>query len=423
VDFNFQNRRNAVVFAGIATLFSIAYVLLVISAWRSDTLLSRGDRQSLERAARLEQWNAQPHWKLGTYFLAVSEDPGSALSSLHRATALNPYSARYWLDVAAAAQALGNFQENSSALEHALQAEPTAPDVAWEAANFYLAQNDTARALPLLRVVVESDTTGRIPTALALSWRASQSVPQIVADVLPPQSSSYFSLLRILIADKASGPANQLWSALVATRIPFPVANAFPYFDYLINTHQIDQAEQVWKSLGDRDSELRERVDSNLVNDSGFERTYLNGGFGWRSDPDRQVQASLDTSEFHSGTRSLKLVFSGPAVSDTGIFEYVPVRPSTVYKLSAFVKSEDIISASGPRLVVQDMYSNKILATTDDMLGTSGWRQQVINLTTEPETRLVILKVSRVPGNPLIKGAFWLDDVSLVPAPLSEANR
>jgi len=286
-----------------------------------------------------------------------------------------------------------------------------------------LAQNDIPRALPLLRVVVENDTTGRIPTALALSWRASQSVPQIVADVLPPQSSSYFSLLRILTADKASNPANQLWGALVASKIPFPVANAFPYFDYLINTHQIDQAEQVWKSLGDRDSELRDRADSNIVNDSGFERTYLNGGFGWRNEPYSQVQASLDTSEFHSGTLALKLVFSGPPVSDTGVFEYVPVRPSTVYKLSAFVKSQDIISASGPRLVVQDIYSNKILATADDMLGTSGWRQQEVNLTTGSETRLVILKVSRIPGNPLIKGAFWLDDVSLAPAPLSEAKR
>jgi hypothetical protein len=30
---------------------------------------------------------------------------------------------------------------------------------------------------------------------------------------------------------------------------------------------------------------------------------------------------------------------------------------------------------------------------------------------TRPQTRLIAIKVMRVPGNPLIKGTFWLDDV------------
>jgi hypothetical protein len=30
-----------------------------------------------------------------------------------------------------------------------------------------------------------------------------------------------------------------------------------------------------------------------------------------------------------------------------------------------------------------------------------------------PQTRLIAIKVLRVPGNPLIKGTFWLDDVKL----------
>ena len=83
------------------------------------------------------------------------------------------------------------------------------------------------------------------------------------------------------------------------------------------------------------------------------------------------------------------------------------------YRLSAFVKSEDIVSASGPRLVIQEFYSNQELGSTDDLLGTTGWRQQVVNFVTGPEARLITLRVMRVPGNPLIKGTFWLDDVQL----------
>jgi type IV secretory pathway VirB2 component (pilin) len=47
------------------------------------------------------------------------------------------------------------------------------------------------------------------------------------------------------------------------------------------------------------------------------------------------------------------------------------------------------------------------------LLGTTGWRQQVVDFVTGPEARLITIRVIRVPGNPLIKGTFWLDDVQL----------
>ena len=90
--------------------------------------------------------------------------------------------------------------------------------------------------------------------------------------------------------------------------------------------------------------------------------------FGWRAEPYSQVDVSLDTSQFHSGTRALRLVFSGPA----GVSQYVPVQPNARYRLSTFVKSEEIVSASGPRIVVQDYYGNQALASTEDLLAPAG---------------------------------------------------
>ena len=40
----------------------------------------------------------------------------------------------------------------------------------------------------------------------------------------------------------------------------------------------------------------------------------------------------------------------------------------------------------------------------------------------EPEARLITVKLMRVPGNPLIKGTFWLDDVELTPVPTADNN-
>jgi hypothetical protein len=63
--------------------------------------------------------------------------------------------------------------------------------------------------------------------------------------------------------------------------------------------------------------------------------------------------------------------------------------------------------------VVQDYYNNQVLASTEDLLSTSGWRELVADFAAGPETRLIAIKVMRVPGNPLIKGTFWIDDAKL----------
>ena len=65
----------------------------------------------------------------------------------------------YWFDLAAAYQVAGDLSGQRDALEHALQAEPTAPDVAWEAANFFLIDGDIDRALREFHVVIENDNS------------------------------------------------------------------------------------------------------------------------------------------------------------------------------------------------------------------------------------------------------------------------
>ena len=71
---------------------------------------------------------------------------------------------------------------------------------------------------------------------------------------------------------------------------------------------------------------------------------------------------------------------------------------------------------------MQDYYGNQVLASTEDLLSTSGWRELLADFTTGPQTRLIAIKVMRVPGNPLIKGTFWLDDVKLTLAQTAAAD-
>jgi hypothetical protein len=148
--------------------------------------------------------------------------------------------------------------------------------------------------------------------------------------------------------------------------------------------------------------------------DGGLEKAFLNGGFDWRYSATGPVQLSVDTSEFHGGNRALRMMFQGPAVSDAGILEYIPVHPNIDYRFRAYTKAEEIESASGPRVAVLDAFSGEPYVLTDDSLGSTGWRQQSADFHTGANASLLIVTIRRVPGNALIKGKFWIDDLSLV---------
>ena len=408
-----NSRPRKLLFALVCLAASGLYLTVVARHYAAARLDVRLTPKSLARAARLEPWNAEPHWELGRYSLFVAQDPTAAVSDLEVAVTLNPHVAQYWLDLAAAYQVSGDVPRQRFALDQGLQAEPTAPDVAWEAANFYLVQYDLARALSLFRLVMANDPE-QLNAALSLCWRATGDVNRMLADAVPAKPAPYFALLNLLISQGQTKPAEVVWNRLAKLGQQFPASNTFPFMDYLIEKHEAAAAVQAWQLLVARNRDLQAYVQpGNLIVDGSLEKEFLNGGFDWRYSDNGAVQFSIDNSEFHGGNQSLRMAFSGPGVSDPGIFQYVPVRPDTNYHFTAYTKAEDIESASGPRLAILDAYSGKEYVLTDDSLGTTGWREHSADFQTGPESSLVIVKVTRVPGDPLIKGRFWMDDVSL----------
>jgi len=84
--------------------------------------------------------------------------------------------------------------------------------------------------------------------------------------------------------------------------------------------------------------------------------------------------------------------------------------------LRAFVRADNIVGSSGPRLAVADPYvSAQRFYTSDDILGTTLWSGQSGSFTTGPDTHMVAIMLLRDPPYDPIKGSLWLDDVSITP--------
>jgi hypothetical protein len=410
-----QSPLRRFVFAGACLLVVGFYLPFAGRAYLAAHLAAKPDLPDMQRAIRLEPSNAEYRALLGRYFALSGASIDEAISEFRTAVHLNPYESLYWLDLASAYQVAGRIDEQAQSVEQAVEADPTTPNVAWVAANFFLIQGNLGKALSCFRTVLANDPNA-VDHALRLCWRATGDVNKIFDQALPRRTDLYLSFLGLLVSKQEVVPAESAWDHLIGLRQTFPPKVAFPYFQLLIAKQEVKAAETAWQQLAQIDEEIQPYLPSheNLVVNGGFEETLLNGGFDWWYQPNPHAALAIDTDQFYGGTRSLSVTFDGRNSPDAGIVQFIPVKPDTDYEFSAESRTQDIDSASGPRFAIADAYTNSSYVLTDDLLGTNPWHRQQARFHTGPGTNLLFLKVVRQPAAPLIRGKLWIDDVRLV---------
>jgi hypothetical protein len=506
---------------GAAAALCLIYVLVagrlfVASLYGEISVEEIPKLTSLQRASRLDPLNADFRDVLGDYY-AQAGDLDAAVALYTAAVKLNPNSARYWLDLANTYLVLGDryISDQTLALEHATVADPTRPDVAWEAANFYLVQGNDEKALREFRVVLQNDPT-RASDAIRLCWRIEPDVDTLLRDVVPARSEAYIAFLSLLMTPKkvdlstTTAPSNpggkrwvytlagadihagsnawvgslvtlsgytsgaagnnltatiaastpttieivnpagtkanvgtpvlmisrvvsdspvpetnstkreteatsKVWAALMATPQTFEQPSVYAYVKYLLEHKDVDQARLVWQRAAPRfgfSSYLPTR--DNLIVNGDFNLDVLNGGFDWQYEKQQSVALSLDSSDFHSGHRSLLITFDGPGVGDAGIRQFIAVQPDTRYEFSAYYKIGEIEGAGAPHLTIQDEYTQAIVYDSDELKEAGFWKSATGEFSTGADTTLLVLHVRRLPAGSPIRGKLWVDDFRLV---------
>jgi tetratricopeptide (TPR) repeat protein len=405
-------RKRLVIGAGAA--LCLIYVLLAGRLFVASAFGEKPELTSLQRAARLDSGNADYRNHLGRYYALVARDPAAAIEPYRAAVQLNPHSARYWFDLASAYQVLGDISNQSWALEHAIEADPTTPDVAWEAANFYLVQGDNEKALREFHVVLENEPSLAAPS-IQFCWRINPDVDALLRDVVPARSTAYIAFLSLLMTRQETAATAKVWSALMATPEPFEPRYAYNYLQYLFDHKDVDQARLAWQQAAPRfglSSYLPTR--NNLIVNGDFNLDVLNGGFDWQYQKQSSVTLTLDPSDFHSGHRSLLITFDGPGINDAGIRQFIAVQPNTHYEFSAFYKNGELEGAGGPHLTIQDAYTQAVVYDSDELKESGFWKSVTGEFTTGDDCKLLVLHVRRLPAGSPIRGKLWVDDFRLV---------
>jgi len=287
--------------------------------------------------------------------------------------------------------------------------------VAWEAANFFLVRGDNETALREFHVVLESEPS-MAGLAIQFCWRIEPDVDALLRDVVPTRSTAYSAFLNLLMSKQETAATAKVWAALMATTKPFEMSEVNDYFQYLLNHKDVDQARLVWQQAAPRFG-LAGYVPTrnNLIVNGNFSLDVLNGGFDWQYQKQPSVTLTLDPSDFHGGARrSLLISFDGPGVTDAGIRQFIAVQPNTTYEFSAYYKNGEFEGAGGPRLTVQDVYTQAVLYESDELTDAGGfWKSATGEFTTGDDCKLLVLHVRRLPEGSPIRGKLWVDDFRL----------
>lgn len=408
--------RQRWLFPASLIVFAGTYLLLTGAEFAANFFASRQDLRNLERAVRLAPGSADYRDRVGRYHTFVEPDPKAALENFEAAVRFNPHEANYWLDVASARHVAGDSQGQREAIENALRAEPTAPRVAWEAANFFLIDGDATRALRELRVVIANDPT-LAATALQYCWRVQPDVEGLLRDAIPARPESLISFLELLMSKQETDGTLKVWDRLIAQREKFETRYLFEYTRYLVAVRRPDAARSAWEEAsGVLGLAGYLPIEDNLVINPDFSLDILNGGFDWTYVTRNGIRLTLDPSDFRQGHRSLSITFEGPGVQDAGIQQLIPVRGGSAYDFSAYYKSTSFEGAGGPQIVLRDAYSGTPLYISDPLTDADFWKEVHSHITTPDTTTLLTLRIERIPPGSPLRGKLWLSSLNLSPA-------
>lgn len=358
---------------------------------------------------------------LARWLVAAKEKESFTPESIENATRLfeevvrrSPNDFRWWIELGRAYEQAERAEAAEAAFRRAVELAPDYTFPHWQFGNFYLRQNRTDEAFYELKRATERSFVYR-DQVFSLAWdyfdKDASKVEMLAADTPDVRAS-----LALFYAVRNS-PADSLrvWNTLSDEE-----KSAHPQIVNTIAQSLSDkrfyrQALEFSKQSG-RDPDAA----AETVTNAGFE-TFVGSDeslFGWKVlRNDGKLDISTDSVVKHSGARSIRFVFRGytkPALFNLG--QVIVVQPRQRYRLSFWVRTENLRSGGPPLLEIANANDDKVLGSSPAFpSGTSDWQQMSVDFTAPENCEGITIRTTRVlcaEECPLL-GTLWYDDFTL----------
>jgi Flp pilus assembly protein TadD len=378
------------------------------------------DLDSAEAATRLAPRNPASHLRLARLHRVtfLPEELPKALSAYERAAALAPNDYLIWTELGRARGASGDTAGAERALRRAAELAPAYAEPRWHLGNLLLRAGRVDEGFAELRRAADAHPERFRPQVFNLAWQLyEQDMPRVVAAV-GETPAARAQLVGVLLGRGRADDAHAVWETLGAAEKRKQRAAGEALARALHEGKQYRRALQVLGEAGEQVGGAEK------ISNGGFESDMAATGAGlfqWRVTPGgAAAQVALDPRGGRGGSRALRVAFNAPSQIDfSNVRQTVAVEPRTHYRLSFYVRTSELKSASTPVAVVSDAAAPEpqaLAASASAPAGTSEWQEVSVEFTTGERTEAVEVRLARAPcpdGVCPIYGKIWYHDFDL----------
>jgi tetratricopeptide (TPR) repeat protein len=415
-----RSRIAAMIGAGVV---SVAFVWLIISNFI--IRVAADPREELTHDALIVAASRFPNSARINYRLANSEVARAAVeeqfiaeAEIHAARAVNSspwdYQARHLLAIAQ--ELNGKQEEAENTLRAAVKLAPNHAEMNWALANLLLRRGKLDEANAAFRAAAAANP-GFLESAIEMVWRSSGENSEALKSFARTNTEMQLQVVRFLTDQMLTPEAVSMFNTVdKEARVRSP--RTAELIASLIKAGQVELARSVWIEAV---TTLQPAANATgaLVWNGGFEHDAAPnlGHFDWVINPNQYARIVIDRNSGRSGSRSLKVVFSGldTTTMRNEVRQLIVVKPGGSYRLECYVRSSELVTPEGPRVAIAG--NEGVIATSDPApAGSTDWQRLSVDFTAGPSVTSVVLTIVRIPKfsyDDPTRGTVWFDDFTL----------
>lgn len=344
----------------------------------------------------------------------TSEKIESSLLLHEKTVRLAPYDFRYWIQLGRAYEQAEKYDRAETVLRYALELAPNYTFPHWQLGNFYLRRGRDAEAFAELKKAAENNVVYR-EQVFSIAWDFYEKDTAKLEELAGNSAESRVTLAKFYAAKERPQDSLRIWETLSANEKQENQEIAKIITQALYDKGFYRSAASFVSQLG-----IESNAKVNSIENQGFEAEIRTEGqiyFGWRVTPTEKIEVKTDPNRKREGIRSLRVLFSGFSKAElNNISQVVPVQAEARFRLSFWVKTENLKSAGTPTIEIVNANDNRLIAVSKSFPNeTNDWTQLQTDFTTPANTEGVFIRLGRAycgDSCPIV-GTIWLDDFNL----------
>ena len=379
--------------------------------------------QTAQTAVRLAPSDPLTHWRLGDFIhkRLPPDQISRAVAEFERAVSLSPHDYRYWTAWGLALEQAGEYEKAEKALLEAVRLAPAYSFPRWHLGNLLLRRARYQEAFSQLRQASEANEDLR-PQLFAVAWQVYGDDFEALQNAVGnrPDTRAQFALH--LIQRSRFDEGLRVWNTLNDSEKKAHLSVADSLIASLITSKRFRTASELWNQIA---PDATYRAETGQIVDPGLESNISHSPsflFGWQVPDMPEIQTGITTNMGHNSNRSLRMFFQvRSTVAPIAVTQLVIVQPNTAYSFECYTKTENLMSASTPAIIIEDAGDGAELAASAKLpAGDSDWSPVSLSFNTGSKTEAIRVKIYRAPcdeENPVcpIFGTVWYDNFALKP--------